>query len=212
MKKASKEARHWAIWKSLAIFLEGNMSLNWIVKALDYAGVRDSDLAKVLDDLRWYGNPKLHHAVSTVCHQKGWIDSPDESSRPLALIIEDHEDAAVIFANALQGTGFEIEIVRSGNTALTWLAETTPAVVILDLHLPQVPGAEILRRIRADARLAGVYVIVATAHPDMAAALNSKADQTFFKPVSYTQLRDLAFHLGLKYGGGVDQPDIPVAD
>jgi CheY-like chemotaxis protein len=211
-KREFEEALHKAVWKSLAAFLEGSVSLNWIVDALDYAGVRDSDLAKILDDLRGYGNPELHHAVSTVCRQKGWIDSPDEPIRPLALVIEDHEDVATIFANALQGTGFEIEIVRSGDAALTWLAETIPSVVILDLLLPKVPGAEILRRIRADARLAGVYVIVATAYPDMATTLDSRADQTFFKPVSYVQLHDLATQLGLKYAGGAGQPGVPVVD
>ena len=212
MKTASEEALHKAVGKSLAIFLEGSVSLDWIVDALDYAGVRGSDLSEILDDLRGHGNSELHHAVSTVCRQRGWIDSPDEPTRPLALVIEDHEDAAVIFANALRGTGFEIEIVRSGDTALTRLAETTPAVVILDLHLPQVSGAEILRHIRADARLAGAYVIVATAYPDMAATLDSKADQTFFKPVSYVQLHDLAMQLGAKYAGGAERSEVPVAD
>jgi CheY-like chemotaxis protein len=212
VKKASEVILHKAVWKSLALFLEGSASLNWIIDALEYADVRGSELAEILDDLRGHGNPELHHAVSTVCRQKGWIDSPDEPGRPLALVIEDHEDAAVIFANALQGTGFDIEIVRSGDTALTWLAETTPTVVILDLLLPKVPGAEILRRIRADARLAGVYVIVATAYPDMTATLSSQADQTLFKPVSYVQLHDLATRLGAKYAGGVGQPGVPVVD
>ena len=76
-------------------------------------------------------------------------------------------------------------------------------MVILDLHLPRVSGAEILRRIRADARLTGVYVIVATAYPDLSMGLDAKADQTFFKPVSYVELHELALRLGTKYVGRV---------
>jgi CheY-like chemotaxis protein len=204
MKRTPEEARHAIVCKSVALFLEGSASLNRTVDAIESSDVRGSDLAELLDGLRWHGSPGLHHAVSTICRQKGWIGSADELNRPLALVIEDHEDAAIIFANALRGTGFEIEIVHSGDTALTWLTETTPAVVILDLHLPRVSGAEILRRIRADARLTGVYVIVATAYPDLAMGLDAKADQTFFKPVSYVELHELALRLGTKYTGRVN--------
>jgi two-component system response regulator RegX3 len=115
---------------------------------------------------------------------------------PLAFIVEDDEDASVIFANALQEAGFECEIIRSGDEALAWLVETVPAVVVLDLELPGVPGAEILRQIRADVRLAKTHVIIATAHPDLAAGLEEKADLVLFKPVSYIQLRDLAKRVG----------------
>ena len=111
---------------------------------------------------------------------------------PLALIIEDNKDAGVIFANALRGAGFECEIIRTGDKALTWLAEMVPAMVVLDLGLPGVSGAEILRQIRADARLAETHVIVATALPDRAGDLEEKADFVLIKPVSYGQLRDLA--------------------
>jgi CheY-like chemotaxis protein len=153
---------------------------------------------------RGHGNSELRHAIFAVCRKKGWIDSSGESAPPLAMIIEDHEDAATIFANALRGTGFDIEIIHSGDKALERLAETTPAVVILDLHLPRVSGAEILRQIRANTRLAGIYVIVATAYPDLAMGLSAKADQTFLKPVSFVQLQDLALRLGLKYAGGIN--------
>ena len=114
----------------------------------------------------------------------------------LAFIIEDDDDAGVIFSNALREAGFECEIIHTGDKALARLAETVPAVVVLDLELPGVSGAEILRQIRADARLARAHVIIATAHPDLAAGLEEKADLVLFKPVSYIQLRDLAKRIG----------------
>ena len=204
MKQTPEKTNRAIVCKSVALFLEGNASLNWTIDVIESSDVRGSDLIELLDDLRWHGSPELYHTMSTVCRQKGWINSTDELDRPLALIVEDHEDAAIIFANALRGSGFEIQIVRNGDTALTWLTETTPAVVILDLHLPRVSGAEILRRIRADARLAGIYVIVATAYPDLVLELDAKADQTFFKPVSFVQLHELAMRLGIKYARRVD--------
>lgn len=112
--------------------------------------------------------------------------------RPKALVIEDHKNSGIIFANALQEAGFECEIIHAGDKALVRLAETVPAVVVLDLELPGVPGVEILRQIRADARLAATCVIIATAFSDVVRRLEDEADLVLLKPVGYGQLRDVA--------------------
>lgn len=116
-------------------------------------------------------------------------------SNPLALIIEDDPDAATIFSEALQAAGFETEIVRTGDKALKRLAVTTPDAVVLDLHLPHVSGIDILRQIRAEARLAKTRIIIATADPRMAELLRGQADLVLLKPISFSQLRDLAARL-----------------
>lgn len=117
-------------------------------------------------------------------------------SNLFALIVEDDNDLAIIFAMALQEAGFETQIVRAGDTALMWLSSSTPDIVVLDLHLPRVSGDTILKEIRADARLAHTKVIITTADPRMAQMLDDKADLVLLKPVSFSQLRDLAARLG----------------
>jgi CheY-like chemotaxis protein len=112
-----------------------------------------------------------------------------------ALIIEDNRELAIIFSQALQAAGFATGIMLDGDQALARLAITTPDVVVLDLHMPRVSGVEILRRIRADARLAGTRVIVATADMRATDMLQDQADLVLIKPVSFTQLRDLAGRL-----------------
>jgi CheY-like chemotaxis protein len=208
MKKAPNKANRSAIWKSLTIFLEGNASLNWLIDEIKYSGFRGGDLARILQNLAGHGDPDLYDAILSICHRKGWLGNPEDAppysaavSPPLALIIEDNDDSATIFANAMLEAGFAIEVIRSGEAALVRLNETSPAVVILDLHLPHISGAEILRHIRTDIRLAKVYVVVSTAYPDMARGLGETADQMFLKPVSYIQLRNLVLQLGLKYTG-----------
>jgi CheY-like chemotaxis protein len=203
MKEGAEETSLTTVWKSLALFLEGSARLDWTIDVIESSDVRGGDLTKILEELRGHGNSGLHHAMSAVCFERGWIDSLVESSPPLVLIVEEHEDVAIIFANALQRTGFDTEIIRTGDAALTRLTETTPAVVILDLHLPRVSGVEILRRIRANAHLAGVYVIIATAYPDIAKGISEKANEIFLKPVSSIQSYDLALRLGFKYTGGI---------
>jgi two-component system cell cycle response regulator DivK len=113
----------------------------------------------------------------------------------LALIIEDDEFLAEIFSITLQEAEFEIEIIRDGQAALTRLAALTPALVVLDLHLPYVSGVDILHQIRADERLAETRVMLATADAIMADNLREDADLVLLKPISTNQLRELAKRL-----------------
>ena len=119
----------------------------------------------------------------------------NSNSKPLALIVEDDLDAVAIFSEALKAAEFEVEIVMSGDKALERLAVTTPTVVVLDMHLPHVAGPDILRHIRADARLSETQVIIATADPSMADTLHEEATLVLLKPISFSQLRDLAKRL-----------------
>ncbi len=116
-------------------------------------------------------------------------------SNPLALIIEDDPDAAAIFSEALKAAEFETEIIVTGDKALERLTVTTPAIVVLDMHLPHVAGPDILRYIRADARLAETQVIIATADSSMVDTLYEEADLVLLKPISFSQLRDLSRRL-----------------
>ncbi len=114
---------------------------------------------------------------------------------PLALIIEDDKKQATIFSQALKMVNYETEVIRDGYTAATRLAEVVPALVVLDLHLPQVSGREILRQIRADDRLRETRIILATADALLADSISGEADLVLLKPISFNQLRDLAARL-----------------
>ncbi|MCL4561424.1 MAG: response regulator [Chloroflexi bacterium] len=112
----------------------------------------------------------------------------------LALIIEDDEDLAIIFTEALRLAGFETKTIRDGQVAMEELDGCQPTVIVLDLHLPHVNGLEILAKIRADERLKSAKVIIATADPRMS-DLAEEADFVLIKPISFAQLRDLSARL-----------------
>ena len=116
-------------------------------------------------------------------------------SDPLALIIEDDLPHANLFSEALQKAGFDIEVIRDGQVALARIAEIVPSLVVLDLHLPHVSGADILNYIRTDARLTKTRIVLASADPQMASMLREKADLVLIKPISYFQLKELAKRL-----------------
>jgi len=117
------------------------------------------------------------------------------SNERYAMIIEDNEDLAIIFAEALQAAGLQTDIVQDGETAIEQLRDSIPGIIILDLHLPYVSGEEILTQIRSDDRFAKTKVIIATADPRMADMLKDRADLVLLKPISFGQLRDLAARL-----------------
>jgi len=115
--------------------------------------------------------------------------------KPFALVIEDTEDVALVFQTAMERAGFESEIVSNGARALERLAEVVPDLVILDLHLPEISGEQILKYIRSEARLENIKVIVATADSNLAEKLASASTITMLKPISFTQLRQIAERL-----------------
>ncbi len=116
-------------------------------------------------------------------------------NRQLALVVEDDSYLSDVFSKAVQKAGYAVEVVTNGKVARERLAAVAPAVVILDLHLPEVSGTDLLMEIRADERLTKTRVIVATGDPYLANNLRPMADLVLIKPVGYVQLRDLAKHL-----------------
>lgn len=113
-------------------------------------------------------------------------------NKPSAWIIEDEADLSEIYSKALQGGGFDTEAIRDGKSALARLTGDAPSIIVLDLHLPYVSGAAILEQIRANERFSKTSVIVTTADERLANEMHSKADLVLLKPISISQLRELA--------------------
>jgi DNA-binding response OmpR family regulator len=108
-----------------------------------------------------------------------------------ALIIEDNLDLNALFSGALTEAGFITESLFDGEEAQRRLQEMKPHLILLDLHLPKLSGADLLAQIRQDSRLQETFVIIASADGTWTAHLQEKADMVLNKPVSYVQLRDL---------------------
>ena len=123
------------------------------------------------------------------------MNKPFNQANPLAMIIEDDDKLSVIFDQALIMSGYKTMPIRDGQAAIDALAETRPALIVLDLHLPKISGDVILQHIRQDEALQDCLVIVATADPSMADSLQGQADFVFIKPISFSQLKEMATRL-----------------
>lgn len=119
----------------------------------------------------------------------------EDSCQHPALVIEDEKDLADVFSRALEFAGYNTGVIHNGQEAIDQLSNTleVPVLVLLDYHLPLVSGKEILRFIRSDERFAETRVIMATCDSAaMVGEVERNADLVLLKPISYSQLRDLA--------------------
>lgn len=113
-------------------------------------------------------------------------------SQWLALVVEDDGPVANVYTEALRVAGYEPEVVGNGRDALSRISLTVPTLILLDLHLPDVMGDEILTAVRADPRLVNTRVFLVTADHLLAEQLREQATLVLLKPVSFAQLRDMA--------------------
>jgi chemosensory pili system protein ChpA (sensor histidine kinase/response regulator) len=85
--------------------------------------------------------------------------TPDRPTPPpTVLLVEDHTDSRQMYAEFLR-MQFTVVEAADGVNALEVMAETCPDVVVTDLTLPRMDGFELLKRMKADARLKDVPVI-----------------------------------------------------
>ena len=85
--------------------------------------------------------------------------------KPFALIVEDEQDTADAYREALRFTGVRALTVPNGREALRRAEELLPDLIILDYRLPDLHGRELCRHLRANPDTMRVPILVVTASP-----------------------------------------------
>jgi len=102
------------------------------------------------------------------------------------LIVDDDVLLVKVVTVYLRAAGYEVSSVNDGSAAMVEIGSFKPAVVITDLMMPGMPGAELLAQIRSDRDLDDVKVIVYSAKSyeyDYRSSLEAGADAYLVKPV-----------------------------
>jgi CheY-like chemotaxis protein/two-component sensor histidine kinase len=92
------------------------------------------------------------------------LSPTDSNSTATLLYVEDNlANLSLVETILLSRPGWQTIPALQGQLGVELAREHLPDVVLLDLHLPDVPGEEVLRRLRADTRTRGIPVIVVSA-------------------------------------------------
>jgi CheY-like chemotaxis protein len=111
---------------------------------------------------------------------------------PTALLVDDDDDLARVFARALERQGFEVHRARTGDEALA-LVTSVPRLdaAVVDLVLPGAGGLEVVQRIRGAFPACRVVAVTGLDEPAMERAFRSAGADVFLpKPVELRQLLD----------------------
>jgi DNA-binding response OmpR family regulator len=114
---------------------------------------------------------------------------------PQLLVIEDDRLLGELYVDILKEKSVTCELIYDGDQALQRLKEITPAVILLDLHLPYISGLDVLEQIHSEPRFANTKVIVATADGVRAKEVSHLVQVVFLKPVDYSQLINTVLRL-----------------
>jgi DNA-binding response OmpR family regulator len=105
------------------------------------------------------------------------------------LVVEDDDELRDLVAGRLRDEGYVVDTAATGTEALARVEAAAPALVVLDLMLPELDGLEVCRRLRAEHPL--LYIIMLTARTrevDRVVGLEVGADDYVTKPFSLQEL------------------------
>jgi DNA-binding response OmpR family regulator len=117
------------------------------------------------------------------------------------LVVDDERHIARFLVYMLAKEGYEAQAVYDGEEALAAVDAFDPDGVLLDLLLPKLSGQEVLARLRANPKHAGLKILMLTGCPvqedDAANPLSSGADAYCVKPIGPSVLISLLRQHGL---------------
>jgi DNA-binding response OmpR family regulator len=104
------------------------------------------------------------------------------------LVVEDEASIASFVAAYLKNAGYSVRTTASGNEALRLVASEKPALVVLDLMLPDIDGVEVCKRIRQTGDLPVLMLTARDEDVDKIIGLEVGADDYMTKPFNPREL------------------------
>jgi len=76
------------------------------------------------------------------------------------LLVEDEEFLRRVFKSRMVAQGYDVTDVESAESALAWLGQSKPDLIVLDLYLPKMSGFDFLRHVKADPARHDIPVLI----------------------------------------------------
>jgi CheY-like chemotaxis protein len=80
--------------------------------------------------------------------------------QPRVLMVEDHPDIADLYQLKLQLDGYRVAVASDGAAGLRLARSLTPDLILLDIHVPQLDGLQVLAALREDEATGEVPVVI----------------------------------------------------
>ncbi|HEY7322809.1 MAG TPA: diguanylate cyclase [Candidatus Binatia bacterium] len=116
----------------------------------------------------------------------------EDQRQPLTiLVIEDHPDQRDLLAIVLQREGYRVVTAGNGVEAMEKLQKEDVQIALSDIMMPKMDGFELIKAIRSEPALKGIYMILITARiqeGDRVRGLDLGADDYITKPFSFSEL------------------------
>jgi DNA-binding NtrC family response regulator len=105
------------------------------------------------------------------------------SMKTAILIIDDDESVSRTFMRILEKNGYVVEAVRTGTEALKKLEETNYAVALIDLHLPDLSGTELLEKMSTTDDMVKIIITGSPTEGHPWSSAKKAADAFLQKPI-----------------------------
>ncbi|MDO9105250.1 MAG: response regulator [Methylovulum sp.] len=134
--------------------------------------------------------------------------------RKKILVVDDQPEHRDVIVAILEPLGFIMNAASSGETCLLAAATNPPDLILLDLAMPGIDGAETAARLRQKNLMMPIIVLSANAYPsDRLAAINAGCNDFLTKPIQVSALlTKLKLHIGLAWNCQHEGPDPPVTE
>ncbi|MDX1992895.1 MAG: response regulator [bacterium] len=113
------------------------------------------------------------------------------------LVVEDEAANRKLLSTFLQKSGYTVEAVENASAALSYIDQTTPALVLLDIRLPGMDGLDLTRQLKNQPGTAHIPIVAVTARAnpgDEALILNAGCDGYIAKPINFAVLTSYLQH------------------
>lgn len=112
-------------------------------------------------------------------------------SRGRIVYLEDNVDIQLLYSEYLRARGYDVECSSHPEPGLRIITEQPPDLILLDVQLPDIDGIEVMRRLKAQPRTAGIPICVISSYAmeqDKQKALDAGCDEYLVKPLSPAKL------------------------
>lgn len=117
--------------------------------------------------------------------------SPEEQTPATVLVIDDDSNITDLISLGLRYEGFQVESSQTGEDGLIAAQRLNPALVILDILLPDLDGLEVCSRLRSNPTTRDIPILMLTSKDDVrdrVTGLQQGADDYLVKPFNFEEL------------------------